>query len=284
MKHATQVVNKKNEDYDVYIGRGSKWGNPFSHLDKTKADYKVASRDEAVDRYEEWLMTQPELLDSLHELQGKTLGCFCKPERCHGDVLARLADEAAARAAETPVTSTIHIALTGHRPTKLGGYDITTPAYVAMQRDLETYIEKNLAVYQQVVGHSGLALGADTIWSKAILAMKEKYPGRVLFHAEVPMLEQSEAWFKESDITFWDEQIAKADFKTVSGSLEGLSGQRRNNEARRLLLKRNEQMVSACDVLLAVHDGSKGGTSHAVDYAKRRNILTITVHPEVYFG
>jgi hypothetical protein len=93
----TKVVNiHKKEPYDVYIGRGkeSKWGNPFTHLGgKTLAEFKVATREEAIEKYREWIKTQPELLASLGELKGKRLGCFCKPDSCHGDVLAELADE-----------------------------------------------------------------------------------------------------------------------------------------------------------------------------------------------
>lgn len=87
----TKVVHSKH-DHDVYIGRPSKWGNPFSHKAGTLAKFQVKSRREAIQKYEEWLMDQPELLASLHELKGKTLGCWCKPKPCHGDVLARLAD------------------------------------------------------------------------------------------------------------------------------------------------------------------------------------------------
>lgn len=47
-----KVVNLKKEKYDVYIGRGSKWGNPFSHLENSKALYKVSSRNEAIEQYE----------------------------------------------------------------------------------------------------------------------------------------------------------------------------------------------------------------------------------------
>ncbi|MFD0587694.1 DUF4326 domain-containing protein [Paenibacillus sp. GCM10027627] len=90
----TKVVNKHHKvPYDIYIGRGSKWGNPFSHMEGTKAKYKVVTREEAVAEYEQWIETQPELLSSLREIKGKTLCCFCKPKSCHGDILARLADE-----------------------------------------------------------------------------------------------------------------------------------------------------------------------------------------------
>ncbi|MDQ0297719.1 hypothetical protein J2S78_000127 [Salibacterium salarium] len=187
----TTVVNKKHEAFNVYIGRGSKWGNPFSHLDHTKAAYKIESREASIEAYKNWLMNQPDLLDSLHELQGQTLGCFCKPHPCHGDILAELAD--AGVKPKTPST-TLHIGFTGHWSTKLGGYNLHHPGYTALQRDLEAYIERNLRSGYNIVGHSGLALDGDTIWSKAILAMKTKHSDRVQFHAEIPMNEQPSAW------------------------------------------------------------------------------------------
>ena len=58
----------------------------------TKAKYKVETREEAVEKYREWIQTQPELLKRIPELKGKTLGCFCKPKSCHGDVLVELAN------------------------------------------------------------------------------------------------------------------------------------------------------------------------------------------------
>lgn len=79
----------------VYVGRGrgSVWGNPYSHGTNTSARFLVATREEAVEKYEEWLLNQPDLLARLPELRGKVLGCWCKPLACHGDVLSRLADE-----------------------------------------------------------------------------------------------------------------------------------------------------------------------------------------------
>ena len=88
----TRVVNKYKESYDVYIGRGIKWGNHFTHISdkKTKADFIVASRDEAIESYRDWVVKQPQLLKDLHELKGKTLSCFCKPKICHCDILVEL--------------------------------------------------------------------------------------------------------------------------------------------------------------------------------------------------
>lgn len=94
-KKLTTVVNIKTSDYDVYIGRSNStmssiWGNPFSHLSKSAARYKVNSRKEAVEKYREWIKTQPELLAKLETLRGKRLGCWCKPLECHGDVLVEM--------------------------------------------------------------------------------------------------------------------------------------------------------------------------------------------------
>lgn len=89
----TRVVHCKREPYDVYIGRPSKWGNPFADREGTLAQFKVATREEAIIAYEAWIMTQPDLMASLVELQGKVLGCWCAPKECHGDVLVRLVEQ-----------------------------------------------------------------------------------------------------------------------------------------------------------------------------------------------
>lgn len=90
----TWVVHCKQSDYDVYIGRPTCWGNPFTHKDGTVAQYKVASREDAIATYEEWILAQPELVARAKaELKGKVLGCWCHPLACHGDVLSRIANE-----------------------------------------------------------------------------------------------------------------------------------------------------------------------------------------------
>lgn len=88
-----KVVHFKKEHADVYIGRPTKWGNPFSHREGTLAKYKTETREEAVEAYRTWIKTQPELMAALPELKGKILGCWCSPQACHGDVLLELANE-----------------------------------------------------------------------------------------------------------------------------------------------------------------------------------------------
>jgi hypothetical protein len=88
----TRIVNLNKEPYDIYIGRGSKWGCPYTIIKDrpTLAKEIVDSKEEALSKYKEYVLNSPELMGSLDELDGKTLGCFCKPEPCHGDVLLEL--------------------------------------------------------------------------------------------------------------------------------------------------------------------------------------------------
>ena|SRR5713101_7036079 len=87
-----RVVHCQRDKFDVYIGRPSKWGNPFSHKSGTLAQFRVATREEAVARYREWFPNQPQLVADLGELIDRVLGCWCAPHACHGDVLAEFAD------------------------------------------------------------------------------------------------------------------------------------------------------------------------------------------------
>lgn len=84
----TEVVNLKAGPYDVYIGRGSPWGNPFAI---TKCD----TRAQVIARYRRYIRSRPELLARLGELRGKRLGCYCFPLPCHGDVLVDLVNQGA---------------------------------------------------------------------------------------------------------------------------------------------------------------------------------------------
>lgn len=74
----------------IYVGRPSKWGNPFV-IDKD------GTREECIDLYMEWLLMRPHLISQFHELKGHDLVCYCAPKACHADVLLRLA-----QGAETP--------------------------------------------------------------------------------------------------------------------------------------------------------------------------------------
>lgn len=82
------VVNVERDEFDVYVGRGTPFGNPFRET-------ALTNRTQVIARFEEWLRSQPDLVDKVRrELRGKRLGCHCRPKHaCHGDVLAMIANE-----------------------------------------------------------------------------------------------------------------------------------------------------------------------------------------------
>lgn len=84
------VLNKYRDPIPpgaVYIGRPSKWGNPFTIG-------KHGTRAEVIAKYREWIQNEPELIEQARrELTGKPLVCFCSPAPCHGDVLQELINQ-----------------------------------------------------------------------------------------------------------------------------------------------------------------------------------------------
>lgn len=91
----TICVNKRTDKFDIDIGRKPRfravsgydyfWGNPFL--------VSVYGRIGAIEKYEQYIRASDDHIKRLHELKGKRLGCYCKPDYCHGDVLVKLVNE-----------------------------------------------------------------------------------------------------------------------------------------------------------------------------------------------
>lgn len=103
------VKNKhksKPDKNDIYIGRGSVLGNPFTHLEleDTLAQYKCSNREEAISSYEKYIKNKIEkrdlkICDELNRIYiaakkgDVNLVCYCKPKSCHGDIIKRIIEE-----------------------------------------------------------------------------------------------------------------------------------------------------------------------------------------------
>ncbi len=71
----------------VYVGRPTKYGNPFSL-------HNFNTREECVEAYRKWLVTETELIKDIKlNLKGKDLVCFCAPKLCHANILLEIANE-----------------------------------------------------------------------------------------------------------------------------------------------------------------------------------------------
>jgi hypothetical protein len=80
-----RVVHKR-EPHDVYVGRPTKWGNPF-------VIGRDGTREEVIEKYRRCVLASPSLVaDAKRELRGKVLACWCAPLPCHADVLVDIAN------------------------------------------------------------------------------------------------------------------------------------------------------------------------------------------------
>lgn len=91
---------------EVYIGRGSALGNPFTHLpiEKSKALFQVESREKAIEEYEKWIWQKigdkdEAVIKELENIKSKAkagkvyLVCYCKPKKCHGDIIKMIVEK-----------------------------------------------------------------------------------------------------------------------------------------------------------------------------------------------
>lgn len=151
------------------------------------------------------------------------------------------------------------VAFTGHRPNKLGGFKLPNPIYNYVCQQ----IEKTLLELKPEKVISGMALGVDQ-WA-ANVAIKLGIP----FLAAVPFEGQERAWPEASQKVFHKLLDKAAEVVIVS---EG-------GYAAFKMQVRNAWMVDHCDKLIAVWDGTPGGTGNCVNYATSKDKEIIRINP-----
>jgi len=159
------------------------------------------------------------------------------------------------------------IGVTGHRPNKLPdfGYDYSNPKWLMLK---ETF-KKILISYNCTEAVCGMALGVDTVFAIAVLELKkEGYP--IKLHCAIPCLNQSCRWPAKSQKQY-DEILAKADVVKVVTE---------EKYSPYLMQVRNEYMVDISDIMVAVWDGTAGGTGNCVNYIADKHKPMIWIKPE----
>lgn len=159
------------------------------------------------------------------------------------------------------------IAITGHRPNKLGNdYDLTSD----LVKEIKFEIQHIITQYNDIARDNwtpltlitGMALGIDTLFAQ--IAIENKIP----FIAAIPCYKQECKWVFKSQQTYQylvEHKLCTQHIVTETGyTLECMN-------------KRNEWMVNNCDLLIAVWDGTSGGTANCVKYAvkKKKQIIYI---------
>lgn len=156
------------------------------------------------------------------------------------------------------------ICVTGHRPGKLYGYNLSDVRW----QNLKMRFKQILIENHCTEAITGMALGVDTVFALAVLELKEEGYNIQLYCA-IPCRNHSCKWIEES-IQQYNDILSKADtVKLVS-----------DEEYKPYLMqKRNEYMVDLADKVIAVWDGTKGGTANCVQYAKKVGKEIIKVNP-----
>lgn len=156
----------------------------------------------------------------------------------------------------------IHIGLTGHRPKDLWGYNLNDYRWQEVKSMLMGVIEEAIDRYELVVCHSGMAIGADTIWAMAIVEVKNKFPNNVKFVAEIPFIGHIRG---DSNIKTWNQLLESADEQVIyQEEFSGWSYE-----------QRNRGMVDSSDIMIAIWRGNmpeKGsGTWNATRYTMKKD-------------
>lgn len=153
------------------------------------------------------------------------------------------------------------IAITGHRPDKIGGYE-PNPLTNAIGYMLGNIIgDHTFGEQPEPILISGMALGVDTLW--ACLAESHGLP----LIAAIPFQEQDLRWPPESR-KIWNQLLNYARSTTDRGG--GVHLCCTGGYSPLSMQKRNEWMVDNCNLLIAVWNGSAGGTANCVKYARTK--------------
>lgn len=138
------------------------------------------------------------------------------------------------------------IAVTGHRPGKLGGYG---PEVLCRATRLATHYLRVLDPREVIVG---MALGWDT--ACALASIKLQVP----FVAALPFEGQDRLWSKEQRAMYRNILTHASEVVTIATA---------RTDAFFNLQLRNEWMADRCEEVLALWDGSPGGTANMIRYA-----------------
>lgn len=157
------------------------------------------------------------------------------------------------------------ICVTGHRPDKLYGYKLSDSKYIKLkERFKELLIQNNCTE-----AITGMALGTDMIFAIAVLELK-KQGCDIKLHCAIPCRNHSYKWTKDYQ-DLYNYILNKANIvKLITDE----------DYKPWLMQKRNEYMVDLADKVIAVWDGSKGGTYNCVKYAEKKGKEIIRILPE----
>ena len=152
---------------------------------------------------------------------------------------------------------------TGHRPVRLPwGMNEADPRCAALKAQLSACLDD---IYASGYRHfiCGMAIGCDTYFAEAVLALKARH-GDVTLEAAIPCNDQAARWNRKQQERY-AELLKQCDERTYVS----------HTYSPNCMMKRNEYMIDCSSLLLACFNGQSSGTMKTILYAERSGIRTI---------
>ena len=157
---------------------------------------------------------------------------------------------------------------TGHRPVKLPWVTRESdPRCVELKEQIRATLN---GIYESGYRHyiCGMAIGCDTYFAEAVLALKESYPD-VTLEAAIPCDNQAAKWTHRQQ-EHYEDLISRCDVVTYVSHAYTAG----------CMMKRNEYMIDSSSLLLACFNGKSSGTMNTILYAERNGVRTIILDIE----
>ncbi|MCR5135962.1 MAG: DUF1273 domain-containing protein [Oscillospiraceae bacterium] len=152
---------------------------------------------------------------------------------------------------------------TGHRPVRLPwSTNEKDPRCISLKEQIAASLE---GIYASGYRHfiSGMAIGCDTYFAEAVLALRERHPD-VTLEAAVPCDDQADRWTKRQQAVYAD-ILSRCDTVTHVSHLYTPD----------CMMRRNEYMIEHSSLLLACFSGRGSGTMKTILCAERSGLRTI---------
>ncbi|MGD1413398.1 SLOG family protein [Bacillus stercoris] len=177
------------------------------------------------------------------------------------------------------------VCFTGHRPNKLGGYDMKNPTMLKLKDKLLEVIEELIIKEEKSRFITGGALGTDQAACWCVHILKKKFP-HIKNIIATPFKEQDKVW--SADQKMWYKRMLDVADEIVN--VEELDKYKVSEDkpgefSPAKMQKRNEYMIDHSEAIVAVYDGTKSGTRNCLNYAKRTYLghQLWRLHPDFNF-
>ena len=154
---------------------------------------------------------------------------------------------------------------TGHRPAKLPWrFDETDPRCEALKRRIADAVD---LAYREGYRHflCGMALGCDLYFCEAVLALREVHPD-ITLEAAIPCPTQADSWTAPQRERYY-RLLSHCDLETMVSEKYTSS----------CMQRRDRYMVDHASLLIAVFDGTAGGTQYTMQYAMSRGVDIVDI-------